>query len=134
MSDGWKIEEVGLFRGVEYKIIFYDGGWRCGYVRVRPEEVEIAEVTIACHGGVTWAKTRPDNDPRLPGSWIGFDCHHAGDALDEKSRERYFGTAVRRCSACDDKRMWTLADCREECQFIIEQILLGLRGQNVEEG
>lgn len=80
--------EEGEFLGFQYTITHNGNGYRCGYVRVpigHPwHSKEYNDVDADVHGGLTFFeadmpcnKVGDDTD-----WWVGFDCAHAGDALD----------------------------------------------------
>jgi hypothetical protein len=78
----------GTHAGFEWEVTNNGIGYRCGYVRVPPghpwhgQDYERPDVEV--HGGLTFAE--PDTDCGQSGAdnawWLGFDCAHAGDAID----------------------------------------------------
>lgn len=76
-----------------YETLRYQyGGHRNGYVKV-PDDHPLHGVDycddykkwsgLEVHGGLTFSGTYTDNDEFSDGFWIGFDCHHLGDARNE---------------------------------------------------
>lgn len=99
-----KIEESGIHDGFPYIIIGMNMGHRCGYVGLATTKrtgkiidvVDFVEVKLPMefdpelhlnvHGGITYNGTNEEFDKIIGSSievnWLGFDCMHAGDAVD----------------------------------------------------
>lgn len=83
------------YKGFPCVVFFIPLGHRCGYVGL-PKGHEYygkdtRKIPIRCHGGITFAENslygQDDNDKW----WIGFDCAHYFDGVDEKSFLEYYG-------------------------------------------
>jgi len=93
MSDGQSTDDTERFKhvGLDCKIVKYDIGHWCGYVRC-PEDVEpvrwtsdydskhneIIEAEVDVWGGITYG---PDED-----GWIGFDDAHARSLVEYRDQ------------------------------------------------
>lgn len=133
------IEETGIYRGYRYVIRFIvPTAHRCGYVGI-PEGHPLYEekdddilMHIPCHGGVTFTSHELQSQPPRYW-WIGFDCIHVPmDSCDIDSLRKYYGAdEVERLKTqysstyelCKDGHIWSLADCIEECQHMIDYII-----------
>lgn len=135
------IEYVGGYEGLRYVIIFdEDFGYRCGYVGI-PKYIKSVYMknwdddfisTIDCHGGITFSDfykefDNEDYDDEL--WWIGFDCSHGCDGVDIPSMWKYGNEerVIKRQKMPDykykqDKHVYTLEECKEDCISIIKQI------------
>ncbi len=94
MND-YNIERRAIHKGLEYIVVAYSGGWRCGYVKIPAtrrmygkgytqsivvdRQYESLEYLLDVHGGLTFAG-RSTRFGR--GWWLGFDCAHSGDGKD----------------------------------------------------
>lgn len=81
----------------------YPNKYYCGYVLVPRYhsyyEKDYNDIEINCHGGLTYS-SHSLLETEYPGWWIGFDCAHGGDTIEE----------------CD------LEYCINECRNIVDQI------------
>ena len=106
MSDFSRIEAEQEYKGYHCIVLFYDGGWRCGYVglpkghqlsHIRTEKAfELLGQTSEIHGGITFSDFRiPTNDEihsPYPIKWyLGYDNHHGMDGYDFNKVREYWG-------------------------------------------
>lgn len=102
------VEKEYRWRGMKCKVVCQEFGYRCGYVGVRPNSVLFLRSVDGCdftsarpasdtvdamvdglnvHGGITYTgalEALTDDTPESFRWWFfGFDCHHAGDMVDE---------------------------------------------------
>jgi len=97
----------------------------CGYAKVPVnhllhgmgyDEATEAEDVYA-HGGLTFSRTTED------GTWFGFDCAHAGDALGQPLDVEEMKSAWGRLSSPFVRdRAWTFMDVVEETCFLAHQL------------
>ena len=84
-----------------YHMDSFVNGWHCGYVEVTKDELDKYDYIIEdsdkinCHGGITFS-----DKGDFGKYYIGFDCNHFGDSIDE-------------CS---------LDYCIEQCKYIVKQL------------
>ena len=137
------IENMFHYKGYVCCVIFQTAGYRCGYVLVpywHPVyTVKYDDIDISCHGSLTYSGHRL-LDREYPGWWIGFDCAHAGDAIDRNSLIKYYDenglTEVekRQCQFMTAfggpldiggtyGTVKTLDFCMEECKKIVDQLV-----------
>lgn len=99
---------IGIYKGRHYQIRFNVLKHPCGYVRIEDEDIDIlrnlAEYDwdtvneyIVMHGGCTFVGQPSDEK----GMWIGFDTSHG----------------------FDNKATRTMEFVRNECMYIIDQLL-----------
>ena len=87
-----------VFHYKEYKcvVLFHNGCWRCGYVRIPKDSafygasIDTCNDYLDCHGGITYSEDylKFMSDPDV--WWIGFDCTHCNDGYDFDCAEIYF--------------------------------------------
>lgn len=122
------VEKRFEYKGLPCVILFNPLGYRTGYVGV-PKGKKIDITSIECHGGITFKeKNLMGRKDRWEGSWIGFDCGHAGDGRDPELTAKYWP---------DNKLMAQVVEgfhrkfpgpakslkfCEEECKGIADQI------------
>lgn len=128
-------EHTEIYRDYQYTVVFNDGGHRCGYVKVPPDNPAHNEsyddVRVECHGGLTYGK----QDETGEGSWIGFDCAHYSDAPEIAKAKEIFPDSKRwhvqelieNLGAENPfpkpvKHVRTLEYVKEECRSIIDQL------------
>lgn len=90
------IEKVDEYKGYKYAVVFNAyNGFRCGYVLLHGDEGITEEdwgkaYDIICNGGITFVGSR-ENVNLEKGTWIGFDCGHCFNGIDEASWYEYMG-------------------------------------------
>ena len=90
------IEKVDEYKGYKYAVVFNtSAGFRCGYVLLHGDEgITESEwgkaYDIVCNGGITFVGSR-ENISLEAGTWIGFDCGHIFNGVDEASWYEYIG-------------------------------------------
>ena len=95
---------------------------RCGYVRVPPGHPwhgTAKDLDIDVHGGITFGEIEPCAHDDGTGYWIGFDCHHSGDAGfpgGDPRREIHFSFDH------DDSHYWTLEEVQAETERLAQQV------------
>lgn len=129
------VELKGKYKGFEYVVTFdTSGAYRCGYVGI-PENHKYYKKyyedipNIYCHGGLTFS----DFSLKLGSDlwWIGFDCNHM-DGFDIESLKKYCGSQaaedfIHRNLFYEEHlnyHIYTLDDCIQECEDIIDQIII----------
>lgn len=131
------IEQVFHYEGYTCCVVFYPLGHRCGYVLVPHThllyEKDYEECCISCHGGLSYSSHELCGTT-YSGWWIGFDCAHAGDLLDLKTRNKYYGE-IEQDSFLDTMQWLTgvnseefgtvknLDFCMQECRNIVDQLV-----------
>ncbi len=108
--------------------VFNDGGWRCGYVGIpKNMKLSINEDELGVHGGITYSSYDKSELPFLPDDmiWLGFDCYHAGDALDITSQKRYFPKSPinQFLTIMSDNVVRDKDYVRAECIFLANQLM-----------
>lgn len=113
---------------------------------------------IAVHGGITFGHEITDQkelDGLLPGAdgaplglWIGFDCAHGGDRLEEQlvldltkpgpMRDSFLDHVRRMNEIHDDypmgnERTWSTEDVAAECESMADQLAAGALFEQVKE-
>lgn len=95
-ADRKTIEEAFTYKGYPCVVKFMPWGVRCGYVGISEEKIpyhlkeDDFNILISCHGGISYDRHFLPGDDREGIRWIGFDCHHVGDAEDfQLAKERY---------------------------------------------
>jgi hypothetical protein len=113
----WLDEIVGQYHNHEYRVKLLRGGWRCGYVRINPDD-NTCIYDIDVHGGITYS--RDSENSYLPdGWWVGFDCIHSGDEKDVNAVKEVFGYDIE----CDGYGVVRSAEYVEnECKKLIDQL------------
>ena len=123
-----EVIERGTFSGLDYLIVGLSIGHRCGYVRV-PEDHPWHDAThemdpmlskVRVHGGLTFCGSLD----QAKGTWLGFDCAHAGDARDPSlyDDEQRAIQAEYPWPTFGDETIRTTAYVRDECEHLAEQI------------
>ena len=126
------IESEKEYKGLKYVVIFHAMGHRCGYVGTENFICEQGDDNFYAHGGITYSKNLNHYPIGSDLHWIGFDCHHVGDAKDVELMHQYglisdemkehlelvenllpIGGTIR-----------TLDYVEQECRNLIDQILL----------
>lgn len=84
---GWTVSEQEKQKiKNKYGDISIDNEWYCGYVKVnfgnachgkKWDQLD----DIKTHGGITYSRQERD------GWWIGFDCGHSGDHIENENKE-----------------------------------------------
>lgn len=73
---------TGEHVGHDWAVAYNNLGFRVGYVRLPSGHpwsgLYYDDIPAKVHGGLTYG----DRHDNFPGTWIGFDCGHAGDAPD----------------------------------------------------
>ena len=97
---------------------------RCGYVRVPPNHPwhgkNEDEIDVFVHGGLTFLQEEPCVHEDGIGYWIGFDCHHAGDAglpAGDPREIKYPRFSM------GYEHYWTLSEVQRETELLAEQVL-----------
>ena len=132
MEDKPILEHVGTYEDYKFAVIFQPLGYRCGYVQV-PHwhnfyEEDYDDIPVRCHGGLTYS-SHWFLDKKYPGWWIGFDCAHAGDAVDKESLAKYYEQElvsdffIPNSSIGGYPTVKTLDYCIAECKSIIDQLV-----------
>jgi hypothetical protein len=112
------IKEGQFENGFEYAILHHGMGYRCGYLKIRPDhpwykkDYTETDCEVEIHGGLTYGSTN-END----GSWwIGFDCAHSFDKVDpsillkDSPHHMYIGGKEIRTTEYVEKELKNLAD------------------------
>lgn len=130
------VEKLFVYRGFPCLVVMTDMGHRCGYVGVGDQHplfgVNYDDITILCHGGLTYGGFMDDMDPQT--YWLGFDCAHFGDGKDLESCERLFADKpdilesirfiVKMWNGLSNHdTIWTLDMVMDECKHIVDQML-----------
>lgn len=75
---------TGEHVGFNWVVAHNEMGFRTGYIRLplsHPwRDLRYDDIPANVHGGLTYR----DFHENFPGTWIGFDCAHAGDAPDPR--------------------------------------------------
>lgn len=143
------VERVGKYRDFTFYVVAYDG-WRCGYVQIpkynpfygynysgyttfifshdkghrfRTLRNKSIEEIIDVHGGVTFTGEFRDTKRGELGWLMGFDCHHAYDALDPKIMNKAEYDAYP-AFLRDEGSIKTATYVSQECKNMIDQIIL----------
>lgn len=120
------IEKVDEYKGYKYAVVFNaSAGFRCGYVLLHGDE-GIAKEDIVCNGGITFVGSR-ENISLEAGTWIGFDCGHCFNGIDEASWYEYMGrdyVEERLDLGCGMTGLPVLLpEVEDDCKSIISQLL-----------
>lgn len=126
------IEKVDEYKGYKYAVVFNTStGFRCGYVLLHGDE-GIAEgewdkaYDIVCNGGITFVGSR-ENISLEAGTWIGFDCGHVFNGVDEVSWYEYMGEDYVKGKLDMTWGMTglpvLLPEVEDDCKSIISQLL-----------
>lgn len=125
---------VGSHLGLQYVVQHNNLGYRCGYVRIPKQHPwfdknNYEEIDVDCHGGLTYSDYTKDKKAL----WIGFDCGHAGDLVDERllddsdPERKNFARAMARLAAGYE----TIKDTEyveKECKRICKQASKAVKG------
>ena len=150
-SENKTIEERFEYKGYPCVVKFMPWGYRCGYVGIsefdslydiKPEDLNMS---ILCHGGISYDGRYLLGDERNGFRWIGFDCHHVGDGCDyELAKERYsgddyFAIAMNDIDIKSKRHSGTVfGPIRDkqfvirECEYIVDQLIVMERKLNKE--
>ena len=129
------LEQTGTYRDFKWCVLFQSFGYRTAYVLVptwhKVFEVDYNDIDIKCHGGLTYSSHKL-LDKDFFGWWIGFDCAHAGDAMDVETQRKYFSNDKQDpylsmlSYMADDYSSYgsvkNLDFCISECKNIIDQL------------
>lgn len=123
------IEKVDEYKGYKYAVVFNaSAGFRCGYVLLHGDE-GIAKEDIVCNGGITFVGSR-ENISLEAGTWIGFNCGHCFNGIDEASWYEYMGRDYVEERLDRYNLGWgmtglpvLLPEVEDDCKSIISQLL-----------
>jgi hypothetical protein len=97
--NGVVVEGGGQYKGYDYLITFNNYGFRCGYVAI-PNGHPINNYDgkypdFDVHWGITFFGENHISEVIFGekvcnDKWLGFDCGHAGDFLDNETAKKYF--------------------------------------------
>lgn len=138
------IESNFHYKGYECMVVMTPMWHRCGYVKLpsghKYEDVLYDDITIDCHGGLTWSASYVPDQERSNNWWIGFDCGHAFDAKDYDTALAYFANDFDTVEQLNYVRnieqecgigvhfptiIRTQEFCEEECRKIVDQLISG---------
>lgn len=135
VHNGVVIEGGGVYKDLEYIIVFTDYGHRCGYVAV-PSEYSYDVDNISCHWGITFEGSDHHAKDLLPvpcsDMWLGFDAAHCEDHPCYDTARKYFGDkdkyplleeAHKPLYQFRDITHKTYGFMEEQCKFIIDQLV-----------
>lgn len=132
-----RVLEEGEHEGFQWVVTHNGLGYRCGYVRIPKDHPWHGgydeSINASVHGGLTfWAPDIPcDDDGDDDAWWLGFDCHHAGDACDPllpsflTSEQRRLHQAVLSYGTIK-----TTNYVRQECEKLCEQAFLAQKTEH----
>ena len=122
MFDAKRIEKVWIIKaGLKALVLAQEAGHRCGYVAIENThpwfglkyDNALIDPLIEVHGGLTYSRT--DEVTNL--HWFGYDCAHAGDAIDATLMPTNFNPLIRHFGV-----VRTLEYCVDECESLAEQL------------
>ena len=91
------IEDKFYYLDLLCLVTFNNRGFRCGYVEIPITRLlDIDPYMYEAHGGITFCGTLEaleDIDAGLA-NFVGFDCLHVGDKIDEFTLKKYFPEAT----------------------------------------
>lgn len=121
----YKVERDFVAHGLRCVVILGSLGFRCGYVEVLPghplfgvdynaDGPHSPEMLVSCHGGLTYSSGDAGQPYPVESSgwWFGFDCGHAGDAV-----EPWYPEAAYRPGT-----LWTEEMVAVECAQLAKQL------------
>lgn len=118
MNNGSYLLEKGMYRDIEYAVTFGSLGYRLDYVALPKPLTEKELDNIRCHWDLTY-----ENGDDLLGLdeskfWVGFDCGHAGDKVDDELLLKLYGKTR---DHTDSGIVRSTEYCVENCKGIIDQ-------------
>lgn len=122
-TDHEDIEIYSTYRDIEY-IVFANKntGHRCGYIKIPKYSkyfgVKYDDIDLFPHGGLTFGEIEKEEH------WIGFDCGHFGDEIDESFASKIILEAYKRMSGMlgVGHHVWRKNEVENECKEMINDL------------